>query len=397
MSTSDAGVQPVYVVGSGMTAFGKFPDLALGDLGRMAGAEALRDAGVRPAQIGVIACGTARSGSLQSRESGVGQLIGWELGIEGAPAYNEKAYCASGALAFSVAHMALASGTHDVALVVGVERMSTRDGKGRPITSDGMVLEGEQGFSPPAYYAMAARRHMEVYGTTRSQIAKVAVKNRRAAADNPKAQYRAPITEADVVGAKPVAGPLTLLDCCPTGDGGAALVLVNARGAERLGLDPAIRVGGSAIGSGYFGDQTRSLTSFRLDRETARRAYEQAGVGPADIDVAEVHDSFSVAEIIHYEDLGFCGPGEGGGLVESGATALGGRIPVNTGGGLLNRGHPLGATGVAQLVELSDQLRGRSGARQVEGARRALAQISGGFHEGDFATSGVTILEGTPS
>jgi acetyl-CoA acetyltransferase len=385
--------EPVYVLGTGMTPFGKFPDRDLGALGREACFEALRDAGVRPRDIEVIACGTARSGSLQGRESGVGQLVGWELGIQGIPVYNEKAYCASGALAFSVAHMALASGTHNVGLVVGVERMSQRDGTGRPITSDGMVLEGEQGFAPPAYYSMAARRHMQVYGTTREQISCVAVKNRWAASLNPKAQYREPITAEDVVSSRSVAGPLHLLDCCPTGDGAAALVLVNARGADELGLNPEVLVLASAVGSGYFEDQRRPLTSFRLDRETARRAYEQAQLGPSDIDVAEVHDSYSIAEIIHYEDLGFCGPGEGGKLVESGATTFGGRLPVNTGGGLLNRGHPLGATGAAQLVELSDQLRGRSGARQVQGARNALAQISGGFHDGDFATSGITILQ----
>jgi acetyl-CoA acetyltransferase len=253
-------------------------------------------------------------------------------------------------------------------------------------------LEGEQGFTPPAYYAMAARRHMEVYGTTREQIATVAVKNRAAAQHNPNAQYRDPITLDDVLGSKQVVYPLNLLDCCPTGDGAAAAVLVSEAGAERLGLEPTVRVAASVMGSGYYREQTRDMTSFGLDKSTSRKAYEKAGVGPSDIDVAEVHDSFSIAEIIHYEDLGFCEPGTGGKLVESGETAVGGRLPVNTGGGLLNRGHPLGATGVAQIVELSDQLRGRAGPRQVAGARTALAHINGGFHDGDFATSGITIL-----
>jgi acetyl-CoA acyltransferase len=329
---------------------------------------------------------------LHARESGVGQLIGWDLGIEGVAVYNEKAFCASGAVAFNIAHMALASGTHDVALVVGVEKMSSREGAGRPLTSDGMPLEGEQGFTPPAYYAMAARRHMETYGTTREQIASVAVKNRAAAQHNPKAQYRDPITVDDVLGSKGVVWPLHLLDCCPTGDGAAAAVLVNEAGAEKLGLEPTVRVAASVIGSGYYQKQDRDMTSFSLDKSTSARAYELAELGPSDIDVAEVHDSFSVAEILHYEDLGFCEPGSGGKLVEAGETAVGGRIPVNTGGGLLNRGHPLGATGVAQIVELCDQLRGRAGERQVADARTALAHISGGFHEGDFATSGITIL-----
>jgi acetyl-CoA acetyltransferase len=381
-----------YLAGVGMTPFGKFRHSSLASLGSHAGREALADAGVDPHAIEMIACGSARSGMLHARESGVGQLIGWDLGIEGVAVYNEKAFCASGAVAFNIAHMALASGTHDVALVVGVEKMSSREGAGRPLTSDGMPLEGEQGFTPPAYYAMAARRHMETYGTTREQIASVAVKNRAAAQHNPKAQYRDPITVDDVLGSKEVVWPLHLLDCCPTGDGAAAAVLVNEAGAEKLGLKPTVRVAASVIGSGYYQKQDRDMTSFWLDKSTSARAYELAELGPSDIDVAEVHDSFSVAEIIHYEDLGFCEPGTGGKLVEAGETALGGRIPVNTGGGLLNRGHPLGATGVAQIVELCDQLTGRAGERQVADARTALAHISGGFHEGDFATSGITIL-----
>jgi acetyl-CoA acetyltransferase len=382
----------VYLAGVGMTPFGKFRDSSLATLGRDAGRQALSDAGVESRHVEMIACGSARSGILHARESGTGQLIGWELGIEGVPVYNEKAFCASGALAVNIAYMALASGVHDVALVVGVEKMSSREGQGRPLTSDGMALEGEQGFTPPAYYAMAARRHMHDYGTTREQIASVAVKNRAAAQHNPKAQYRDPITLDDVLGSKEVVSPLNLLDCCPTGDGGAAAVLVNEAGAETLGLAPTVRIAASVIGTGYYRDQARDMTSFALDKSTSRRAYEISGINPGDIDVAEVHDSFSVAEIIHYEDLGFCEPGTGGRFVESGQTALTGRLPVNTGGGLLNRGHPLGATGVAQIVELCDQLRGRAGQRQVSSARTALAHISGGFHEGDFATSGITIL-----
>jgi acetyl-CoA acetyltransferase len=383
----------VFVAGVGMTQFGKFPGATLASLGRDAGLEALRDSGVRPADVEVISCGCARSGMLQGRESGVGQLVGWELGIDEVPTYNEKAYCASGAMAFNLGFMAVSGGFHDVALIVGVERMSRRDGKGRPLTSDGMELEGELGFTPPVYYAMAARKHMESYGTTREQIAGVAVKNRRAAALNPRAQYRETITIDDVLASRSVATPLRLLDCCPTGDGGAAALLVSDDGADRLGLTPQVRVAASTVGSGRYRDQLRDLTSFSLDRMTAQRAYEMASLGPDDISVAEVHDSFSIAEIIHYEDLGFCEPGQGGRLIDDGVTALGGRLPVSCSGGLLNRGHPLGATGLAQIFELTEQLRGRSGARQVADARIGLAHISGGFHQGDFATSGVTILE----
>jgi len=386
-----------YLAGTGLTRFGKFADASLASLGRSAALEAVRDAGIEPQQVQMIACGSARSGILQNHESGVGQRIGWEIGIEGVPVYNEKAYCASGAVAFNLANICVASGEHDVALVVGVEKMSGRDGKGRPLTSDGVMLESEVGFTPPAYYAMAAQRHMSTYGTTRRQIAGVAVKNRRAAHSNTKAQYREPISIDEVLSAPQVAGPLGLLDCCPTGDGASAAVIVSAEGAQRLGISPTIEITASVIGSGLYCHEQRDLTSFALDKSVSLRAYERAGVAPHDIDVAEVHDSFSIAEIIHYEDLGFCQAGMGGSLIDSGATALGGQIPVNAGGGLLNRGHPLGATGVAQIAELADQLRGRSGDRQVAGARLGLAHISGGFMGLDFATSGVTILEARQS
>jgi acetyl-CoA acetyltransferase len=386
----------VLVAGVGMTAFGKFPERGLADLGREAVLEAIDDAGgFAPGEIEMIACGCARSGTLQARESGVGQLVGWEVGIEGVPVYNEKAFCASGAMALSVAHMAVASGRHEIALAVGVEQMSLRTGKGRPLTSDGMVLESESGFTPPVYYAMAASRHMDLYGTTREQIAGVAVKNRAAAAENPRAQYREPISLQDVLAARPVAGPLNLLDCCPTGDGGAAVILVSEEAAARLSLSCGVEVAAAVVGSGYYRNQLRDMTSFGLDRQTAAKAYREAGVTPEQVHVAEVHDSFSIAEIIHYEDLGFCAPGKGGRLVADGVTALGGTLPVNPSGGLLNRGHPLGATGLAQIVELTDQLLGRAGSRQVPNASVALAHISGGFHEGDFATSGVTILRRT--
>jgi acetyl-CoA acetyltransferase len=386
-------VKRVFVVGVGMTAFGKF-ELSLADLGRESAFEAVQDAGVSRRDVDLIACGSARSGSLQARESGVGQLIGWELGIQGVPVYNEKAFCASGTMALSVAHTRLLAGLGEVALVVGVEKMSRRSEKGKPLTSDGMVLEGELGFTPSVYYAMAAKRHMAIYGTTREQIASVAVKNRRHASSNPKAQYRKTITLADVLGSRPIVEPLNLLDCCPTGDGGAAAIIATEDAVARLGLRPLAEVRACVVGSGLYSENLRDMTSFNLDRATATQAYEQAGIGPSEVDVAEVHDSFSIAEIIHYEDLGLCERGEGGKLVQDGATAIGGRVAVNPSGGLLNRGHPLGATGVAQIVELTEQLARRSGARQVEDAKVALAHISGGFHEGDFATSGVTILTG---
>lgn len=381
----------VFVVGVGMTRFGKFPDRSLRMLGREAVVAALADADMEPSAIGMIACGTARSGIMQGRESGVGQMVGWEVGINRVPVYNVKNYCASGSTAFNVAVMGIRSGACDIALAVGLEKMSLRSGKGRPLTSDGMEIEGDLGFTPPAYFAMAARRHMEQYGTTREQMAKVAVKNRQAAALNPVAQYRDPVTIEDVLAARPVVAPLGLLDCCPTGDGAAAAVLVSGRVLERLSRSRAVKVAASVLGTGIY-EPVKDLTTLDLDVAAAKQAYEQAGLGPDDVQVAEVHDAFTIAELIHYEDLGFCAKGDGGRLVDEGVTALGGRLPVSPSGGLLTKGHPLGATGIAQIVEVVTQIRGEAGARQAGRPRVGLTHVSGGFQEGDFATSTITIL-----
>lgn len=386
------GGRQSFVIGVGMTPFGKFPGRSLRSLGRQAILEALRDAGVSAKQIQILCCGTARTGILQGRESGMGQLVGWEVGIEGVPVHNVKAYCASGAAAFNVGYMAVSGGFHDLALVVGLEKLSQRPEKGKTLTSDGMEIEGDLGFTPPAYYAMAARRHMERFGTTRKQLAMVAVKNREAGSYNPRAQYQDRLSVDDVLNSRTVVEPLRLFDCCPTGDGAAAAVIASEDLVKRLGKGDAIRIDASVLGTGYYSQAQRDLTSFGLDAKTAQQAYETAGKGPEDLDLAEVHDAFTIAEIIHYEDLGLCSRGDGGRLVEEGVTKIGGALPVSTSGGLLTKGHPLGATGVAQIVEIVEQLQGRSGKRQVEGASVGLAQVSGGFMEGDFATSSVTVL-----
>ena len=375
-----------------MTPFGKFSKSSLRSLGRDAGRSALLDAGVAPSDIEVMTVGSARSGMLHGNESGVSQLVGWELGIRGIPVYTLKAFCASGSSAFNVAYMALAGGFHDVALVVGVEKMSSRSEKGKPITPDGVEIESDFGFTPPAFFASVAKEHMAAYGTTREQMAAVAVKNRAAAAHNPVAQYRDPITIDDVLTSSPIADPLRLLDSCPTGDGGAAVVLMTESAVKRFGLsDRAVEVLASVWRTGEY-EQVKSLTEFPLDRTAASLAYEKSGLGPEDIDVVEVHDAFTIMEIVHIEDIGLCAKGEGGPRVARGEFSIGGRLPVSTSGGLLTKGHPLGASGVAQLVELTEQLRGESGARQVEGAKVAVAQMSGGLMENDLAVSSITVL-----
>jgi len=381
----------VHVLGVGMTKFGRFPERSIRELGREAALAALDDAGVEKDDVGVLVCGSARTGILQGRESGVGQLIGWELGINSVPVYNVKNYCASGSTSFDVARMAIASGEHDVALAIGVEKLSSRVGKGAALTSDGMEVEGDLGFSPPSYFGMLARRHMDLYGTTREQMAQVTVKNRRFAAMSPYPQYRDPVTVEEVLAAKPVAEPLTLLDCCPTSDGAAAALLVSERVLGRYGRGRAVRVAASILHSGIY-DQVKDMTTFDLDVGTSTAAYERAGIGPGDVDVAEVHDAFTIAEIVHYEDLGFCAKGEGGNFVSEGHSDLGGKTAVATGGGLLTRGHPLGATGLAQVHEVTAQLRGEAGDRQQPDAKVGLTHVAGGFLEGDIATSTVILL-----
>jgi acetyl-CoA acetyltransferase len=234
-------------------------------------------------------------------------------------------------------------------------------------------------------YALLARRYSEKSGADERDFAQVAVKNHRHGALNPKAQYREEVTVEEVLASRRISGPLHLLMCSPIGDGAAALVVCSAERAAAAGAD-AVHVRATAIASGRDDDGPVAV------ERAAARAYEQAGVGPEDIDLAEVHDAAAPAELQIYEELGLCGPGEGPALLASGATTLGGRVPVNPSGGLLSKGHPVGATGCAQLVELTEHLRGRAGARQVEGARIGLAENAGGFLGPDQAVASVTIL-----
>lgn len=249
-------------------------------------------------------------------------------------------------------------------------------------------------FSLPTYFAQIARRHMHDFGTTPEQLALVAVKNRRNACFNPRAQYRKEVTVEEVLNAPLVVDPLTLLSCCPTGDGAAAAILCSAEVAAQYTTQP-VRVRAASLKSGEY-QKRREITSLGGTVRASREAYERAGIGPEDLDVAEVHDCFTPAEILHYEDLGLCTKGEGGPFIASGATQIGGKIPVNPSGGLISKGHPLGATGIAQIAEIVWQLRGQAGERQVAGAKVGLAHCAGGFQESlelaEVASVTVTIL-----
>lgn len=379
----------VHVAGVGMTAFGKFRDRTIEDLGLEAVLAAVDDAGVRPEEITAAYAGHARTGRLLGRENGVGQLVLAAAGVRGIPVAGVGNFCASGSTAFREAVLAVMTGLYDVVLAVGVEKLSVRPEKGKPLTSDGMEFEGEFGFTPPAFFALVAQAYMARTGATAADFAQVAVKNRAHAAHNPLAQYRAPVTVEEVLGSRMVADPLTLLSCCPTGDGAAAAIVVSDRVAKRLG-GRTVPVRATSLVSG-FGDPT-ATGHFEVDVKAATAAYEQAGIDPSDVDLAEVHDAFTVTEVIHYEDLKLCPPGEGIKHLADGSFALGGRLPVSTSGGLMSKGHPLGATGIAQVHEVVTQLRGEAGPRQVESARVGLAHCAGGFLDGDVAVSAVHLF-----
>ncbi|MFA4929167.1 MAG: thiolase family protein [Patulibacter sp.] len=383
-------MRDVYVAGAAMTQFGRFPDRTIEDLGREAILGALADAGVHQSEVQVAYAGHARTGRLHARENGVGQLCCWAAGIREIPVTGVGNFCASGSTSLREAWIAVGSGLYDVAIALGVEKLSSRAERGQPLTSDGMEMEGRLGFSPPAFFALAAHRYMDVTTADRRTFAQVAVKNRAHAALNPHAQYRKPITVEEVLDAPLVVDPFTRLSCCPTSDGAAAVVLVSDRVRAAVDGRAAVRIAASSLTSG--GYRGEDLATFSIDRRAAAIAYEMAGFGPEDLDLAEVHDAFTYTEVAHYEDLGFCAPGDGPRLVADGDTALGGRLPVSTSGGLLSRGHPLGATGIAQAVEVLQQLRGEAGDRQVEGARIGLAHCVGGFLDNDAAASAVHLF-----
>ncbi len=365
-------MREVYVVGNGMTRFGRYPELLLEDFAADAVRDAIADSGVAPDRIGLGVFGHSQGGRV------AGQRVLRELGLTGMPVVNVENACAGGGTALHVAWMGVASGAHEVALVVGMEKMV----KGL-IAPNAGEYEAYLGKTLPAKYALRARKHMERYGLTERQLALVSVKNHRAGALNPLAHYQKEMTVEEVLASRPVAAPLTLLQCCPTTDGAAALVIASAEVARQLSRAP-VRIAASALRSGRYMSPLRDELSSDDDVavRTGRAAYEMAGLGPGDVDVAEVHDAFTIGEILAYENMGLCSRGEGGRLVEEGVTALGGRLPVNPSGGRLSLGHPLGATGVAQVVELARQLQGRGGSRQVADARVALAYVVGGSTPG---------------
>ncbi len=380
----------VAVIGVGMIKCGELWEKSLRAMFVEAALKAIEDAGVD--RIDSIYAGCMSSGLFVNQEH-LGPLFADYLGACPVPAVRVESACASGGVAFRQGLMDVASGMNEIVLVGGVEKMTDVDGGGATFalaTAADQEYEVYNGVTFPGLYAMMARAHMHKYGTTRKQLSAVSVKNHANGAKNPLAQYRMKITTDQVANAVMVADPLTVLDCSPVTDGAAAVVICPLELAKKISKKPIVRVSGSGHATDSIAvHQRKDITHLAAAELSAKKAYEMAGVGPSDIDLAEVHDCFTIAEICAIEALGFVEKGKGGPATEAGETAIGGRIPINTSGGLKSKGHPVGATGVAQICEITEQLRGESGERQVEGARRGLTQNMGGT----CASSVVHILE----
>jgi acetyl-CoA acetyltransferase len=362
-------MRDVCVVGTGLIPFGKYPEKTLAELGWPAVKEAIIESGLPPKSIDAVYCGTALGGMM------AGQRVMKSLGLTGMAIINVENACSSSSSALAEAWLAIASGRHDVVVVIGVEKLTKFGGGTLPLEREDW--EVGQGMVMPALYAMRARRYMHDYGLTARQLGEVSVKAHEHGALNPNAQIRKRVTIEEVMAARPVADPFTLWHCCPTGDGAAALVLAPGDMAVKRDAHP-VRIVASEVTTGIYTNGYRDMTWAELTARGAHEAYEMAGIGPEDVDVAEIHDAFTIAELMYYEAFGFCQRGGAYELLASKATSLGGRVCVNPSGGLLSRGHPVGATGAAQAVEIVRQLEGRAGAHQVEGAKVGLTHATGG-------------------
>jgi acetyl-CoA acyltransferase len=407
----------VYVVGVGMTPFGKFLDRSVRDLSVAAATAALEDAGCDASRIDSAFFANSAQGVMEGQHSIRGEIALLPLALGNTPIVNVENACASASTAFNMAVTHIRAGLSDISLAIGAEKMYSEDRALSFSIFDGswdvhavnqsvvdLLHMGNGVPTPPEYadtgphsvfmdvYQAFAKFHMRNFGTTARQIAVVAAKNHHHSVHNPLSQYRRDYSVDEILAAPMIVWPLTLPMCAPISDGAAAALVCSEAGLRKLGIKPGAAC--AVMASVLMGGGRRDVEDYRHDvsHMAAKRAYELAGVGPEDIDLAEVHDATAFGEIQQTESLMFCEFGEGGSLAESGATRLGGRLPVNPSGGLESKGHPIGATGLGQIYELVTQLRGQAGPRQVEGARVAIAENGGGLIGAESGAVAVTIL-----
>ncbi len=408
-------MREVFIVGVGMTPFGNHADKTVGDLAREAVTAALDDAGAKASDLEAVVFANTAQGSIEGQNGIKGQHALRPIGIEGAPFFNVENACTGSSTALNLAFMQVAGGFAEVALAVGSERLNTPDREKRlalfgqpydlaavtqfvetysPMVAD--ILPPEGVFNDERArsifmdaYSVNARLHMKTWGTTWEQIAQVSSKNHHHSTMNPLAQFRKEFSVEEVLAARVIAWPLTLPMCAPVSDGGSAVVICTREALSRFPGRP-VKLLASVVRAGTDRD-IRDYENAAI-RKASKLAFSQAGITPADISLAEMHDASAYAEISQLELTGIAEPGQGGPLTASGATALGGRIPVNVSGGLESKGHPVAATGVGQVYELVQHLRGDAGERQVEGAKYGLAACGGGFIGVEEAVSCVTIL-----
>ena len=407
--------QQAYIAGVGMTSFSKHQDRTLKSLTQEAVRAALDDAGMSTDELQAAYFGTAATAVTVGQVMVPGQVALREMGVGRIPVVNVENACASAATAFQQACTMVTAGLYDVVLAIGSEKLYCEDKQKTFSVFTGAVdYESFEDVSEKLYerikaagvetdadgagrqrslfmdvYAAMAVEHMRDYGTTQEDFANVSAKTSFHGSLNPKAQFQDVLTVDEVLNAREISYPLTLAMCSPIGDGSAAAVIVSEKIAKQRGLGNMVKVRSSVLQSGWdIGENEPSVTEV-----VAKTAYDGAGIGPEDIDVIELHDASSPAELMYYESLGLCAKGEGGRFVQEGHSRLGGKIPVNPSGGLLRKGHPVGATGLAQITELADQLRGRADKRQVDGARIGLAENGGGYIGSDAAAMVITVLE----
>lgn len=375
-----------YIVGTGIVPFGRFPELSHREFAWPAVREAIVESGFEKSDFDVAYSACALGGML------VGQQTLGKIGLTGLPIINIENACSSGSTALGEAIARIEAGLADVALVLGVEMLSKLGRGPLPLSPDDWDVA--HGLAMPGVYAMRAQRYIYEHGISRVELSRVAVKARANGARNPLAQLRTALTLEEAEASRMVADPLRLAHCCPTGDGAAAIVVASDDWVKRSRCTAPVRVAATVLHSGLFDPSPSSMVKSHVSTKSANEAYEAANLGPEDIDVAEIHDSFSIAELMYYEAFGFARPGEAVALLHSGMTELGGKHVINPSGGLMARGHPVAATGVAQLVEVTRQLQGRNGAHQVEGARVGLCHATGGGISGfEHGACAVTILK----